>query len=229
MPLRYSFDARVRAAWQTQLTTAKQTPGLLQLLMQQRHNLLPRFAAAYDALRTLPRRLRRHLQRHWRQSLAGLALGLALGQGGVLADTIDVDGTTCTLINAIVTANTDSDTGGCVQTGTSEAADTLMLQHGSIHTLTAVDNNTYGPTGLPVINSEITIAGDGSTIRRSGGAPSFRILAVNAAGNLTLKETTIRGGIASGGSAPDDRGGGIFTEDGTVTLVKSTVSGSSAF
>src|SRR5215470_6359006 len=123
--VRYPFDAHVRAAWQTQLTAAKQTPGLLRLLVQQRHNFLPRFAAAYHQLRALPRRLRRRLQRHWRQSLAGLALGLTLGQSGVLADTINVDGTTCTLVNAIVTANTDSNTGGCAQTGTSEAADTL--------------------------------------------------------------------------------------------------------
>jgi hypothetical protein len=56
-----------------------------------------------------------------------IALLLALGHDAALADTINVDGTTCTLINAIVTANTDSDTGGCVQTGVSEAADTVVL------------------------------------------------------------------------------------------------------
>src|SRR5262245_12515079 len=110
--------ASLRAAWQTQLTAAKHRPGLLPLLVQQRHTVLPRFAEAYRQLRTLPRRVRRYLQRHWQQSLAGLALGIALGQGLALADTINVDGTTCTLINAIVTANTDSDTGGCEETGT---------------------------------------------------------------------------------------------------------------
>src|SRR6185369_17114355 len=101
------------------------TPGLLPLILRRRHELLPRFAAAYRQLRALPRRVRRHLQRHWRQSLAGLALGIVLGQGTVFADTINVDGTTCTLINAIVTANTDINTGGCVQLPTATAgADT---------------------------------------------------------------------------------------------------------
>src|SRR6185369_10775291 len=94
-------DARTRAAWQTQLAMAKQRPGVLPLLVQQRAPVLSRFATVYRALQTLPRRLRRRLQRHGRQSLAGLALGLVLGQGSVLADTISVDGSTCTLIDAI--------------------------------------------------------------------------------------------------------------------------------
>src|SRR5262249_48856093 len=158
----------------------------LSLLVQRCHPLFPRFAAAYHALRALPRRVRRRWQRHGRQSLAGLALGLALGQGAGFADIITVDGTTCTLIDAITTANTDSNTGGCVQTGTSEAADTVVLQPGSVHTLTAVDNNISGANGLPVISSEITIAGHGSTIQRDGGAPSFIIFHVISTGNLTL-------------------------------------------
>jgi hypothetical protein len=41
------LDARVRAAWQTQVVAAKKTPGLLSLLVRQRHALLPRFATAY--------------------------------------------------------------------------------------------------------------------------------------------------------------------------------------
>src|SRR5262245_48307603 len=109
------LDARVRAAWQTQLSAATKTPGLLRQLMQQRQTLLPRFATAYGYLRALPRRLRRRLQRHGKQSLAGVALLLALGGSKVWADTINVDGTTCTLLNALTTANTDTDTGGCVQ------------------------------------------------------------------------------------------------------------------
>lgn len=76
-----TLDARVRAAWQTQVGAAKKTPGLLSLLVRQRHALLPRFATAYHQLRALPRRRRRHWQRHWHASLGGLALLLTLGQG----------------------------------------------------------------------------------------------------------------------------------------------------
>jgi hypothetical protein len=205
-------DSRVRAAWQSQVAAAKQTPGLLPLLTRQRHELLPRFAAFYHQLRRLPRRLRRHWQRRGRQALAGVALLLALGQGLALAakiqvDKIQVDGITCTLINAIVTANSDVNTGGCVQLPSATAgADRIVLQHRSVHTLTEVNNVTYEATGLPVVTSEITIKGSGSTIERSSAAPDFRILAVSHLGKLTLKHTTISGGVASGPSG----GGGIF-------------------
>jgi hypothetical protein len=37
-------------------------------------------------------------------------------------------------------------------------------------TLTAIDNSTYGPTGLPVISTVITIAEQGSMIAQDGGA-----------------------------------------------------------
>src|SRR4051812_25573647 len=159
-------DSHIRAAWQSALAAAKHTPGLLPLLVRQRQELLPRFAAVYQHLRELPRRLRRHLQRHGKYALAGVALVLTLGPGAAWADMINVNGTTCTLINAITTANTDVNTGGCVQIGTVSAADTIVLQPSSVHTLTAVNNSTFGDTGLPVVTSEITIEGQGGTIQR---------------------------------------------------------------
>lgn len=214
-------DARTRAAWQTQVAAARQTPGLLALLVQQRHGLLPRFATAYHQLRALPKWLRRRLQRHWHASLGGLALLLTLGQAPALAVTINVDGTVCTLVDAITAANTNALVGGC-DGSASTGADTLVLQPSSVHTLTAVNNIRHGLTGLPVVSSEITIEGHGSTIQRSSGAPEFRLLAVNATGDLTLKETTLSGGIAA------RYGGGIFSYGGTVTLSGSTVSGNTA-
>ena len=62
--------------------------------------------------------------------------------------------------------------------------------------LTTVNNSTYGPTGLPVIRSVITITGQGSTIARHSEAPQFRLFAVNSTGALTLNETTVSGGYA---------------------------------
>src|SRR3954468_9171006 len=100
-------DARTRAAWQTQVAAARKTPGLLPFLVRQRHKLLPCFALAYHRLRALPRRVRRRLQRHWHVSLGGLALLLTLGQTPALAVTINVDGTVCTLVDAITAANTN--------------------------------------------------------------------------------------------------------------------------
>ncbi|MCP5097453.1 MAG: hypothetical protein GY943_18055, partial [Chloroflexi bacterium] len=66
-------------------------------------------------------------------------------------------------------------------------------------TLTAVYGSThYGANGLPDISSQITIEGNGSTIERDSGAPSFRILAVAQLGELTLNEATISGADKSG-------------------------------
>jgi len=127
LPVRSTIDARVRAAWQEQVAAVRNTPGLASALLQQRQELLPRFAACYTQLRALPRRARRALQRKWKLSLAGVALLLALGQEPVLAATINVSGG-CSLINAITAANTDTATGGCPQ---GSGADTITLPAGT--------------------------------------------------------------------------------------------------
>ncbi len=53
----------------------------------------------------------------------------------------------------------------------------LVLQPGATYKLTAVNNNWYGPNGLPPIDNAITIVGNGDTIgaarrraRRSSGS-----------------------------------------------------------
>ncbi len=151
--------------------------------------LWPRFAGYYQGLTRLPRRLRRALQRRWRRSLGGIALLCALGQAPALAATINV-GAGCTLVDAITAANNNAPTGGCAA---GSGGDTIIIPlfFDAPPPLTAVNNNTYGPTGLPVITSEITISGGGfnSPIARDSSAPEFRILAVGATGNLTLQNT----------------------------------------
>jgi hypothetical protein len=76
-----------------------------------------------------------------------------------------------------------------------------------------------GDTGLPPINSEITIEGNGHVIRRDSAAPRFRLLAVRNSGNLTLKEVTL-----SGGDAKYISGGAIYNH-GTLTIYDSTLTG----
>ncbi len=178
--------------------------------------LWPRFAGFYRALARLPRKARRALQRRWRRSLAGLAFLLALGQAPALAATISVGGG-CNLVDAITAANSDAQTGGCTA---GSGTDTLALPAQSTHTLVTVNNSTHGPTGLPVITSELTIDGNLSTITRDS-ALEFRILAVGDSGNLTLQDTKV-----SGGAAPE--GGGIDNA-GILTLRNSTVEGNSAY
>jgi hypothetical protein len=152
--------------------------------------------------------------------LAELALLLALWHSSGLAATIPVDGTACTLAAAITAANIDAESGDCPA---GSGADTLVLPVGGTLTLTGVDNSTYGETGLPVVTSTITIAGQGSMLQRDTTATDFRILAVGGGGDLTVEALTLRGGIAE-----PFRGGGVANYGGSLTLTNSTVSGNSA-
>jgi hypothetical protein len=185
--------------------------------------ILPHVAGYYTQLHALPRRVRRVLQRQWRLPLAGVALMLALRQQPGQTTTIPVRAD-CTLVDAITAANTDTATGGCPA---GSGADTIVLPAGSMQTLTEINNDTYGPTGLPVISSAVTIAGQGSTIARASSAPEFRILAVNSMGDLTLNETTVSGGRVFG-DFPINRGSGVLNDGGTVALTHSTITGNSS-
>jgi hypothetical protein len=211
------------AAWQAQVAASVKTPGLLPEVMRGRSELFPHFTAYYAQLWALPRRVRRALQRQWQQPLAALALWLALGQSPVQAATIPV-GDSCTLAAAIAAAITDTATGGCPA---GSGADTIVLPAGSTHILTSANNRTYGATGLPVISSAITIEGKGSTIARATHAPAFRLFAVSRTGELTLKETTVSGGVVRTGSPPFNNGGGMANFGGTLTVLNSTIAGNS--
>ena len=194
-------DPRVWAAWRAQVAAVAQHGPMHRQLLAHERELWPRFAAHYTRLRACPRRVRRAVQRQWRQSVAGIALLLTLGGVPALAATINVGGA-CTLLQAIRAANTDTATGGCPA---GSGADTLVLPVGSTQTLTAVQDTAYGPSGVPVISSPITIAGNGSTIQRDEDAPAFRIMTVNFVGELTLQETTItwEGSAVAGVTDPD--------------------------
>ncbi|WP_327153108.1 hypothetical protein [Streptomyces tubercidicus] len=85
---------------------------------------------------------------------------------------------------------------------------TLILAPGCVYALTAP---------LPSIQNAMNILGNGATLTRSGAAPAFRILKVDAVGKLSLHLTTISNGDASG-----DFGGGI-RNDGTLNVVHSAI------
>jgi hypothetical protein len=105
-------------------------------------------------------------------------------------------------------------------------ANTIALEAGT-YTLTAVDNTTDGPNGLPSITSEflLTIQGpwaESTLIEREASAPLFRLIQVAATGTLTLEELTLQGGQVS------NPGGGGINNSGSLTLTNSTLSGNSA-
>jgi hypothetical protein len=107
-----------------------------------------------------------------------------------------------------------------------EPSATIELAADCTYELTEVDNETFGPTGLPVIASAITIVGENSTITRDSDADPFRIFAVAATGSLTLDGVTVSNGHASGDGLAVF-GGGIYNL-GTLNLTGSTVSGNHA-
>jgi hypothetical protein len=105
-------------------------------------------------------------------------------------------------------------------------AKSLCLAAGSTYTLTAVNNTSDGPNGLPTIpsGSSITLYGNGATITRDSGAPNFRLFRVASGGSLTLDHLTVSGGNPGSGY----NGGGIRNL-GTLTLNNATVSGNTAY
>src|SRR5262249_53187348 len=101
-----------------------------------------------------------------------------------------------------------------------------------------------GPNAYPVVNSTITIVGNGATIARDPNAPPFRLFTVAgpdiqatpgypSTGSLTLRNLTLSGGLARGGNGADGGGGGaglggaIFSA-GAVSMENVTLSGNQA-
>ena len=99
------------------------------------------------------------------------------------------DDNLCSLVGAIINANTDSTSGdaGCAA---GSGADTLVLPGNVTFTLNRVNNEFVGPQRPPrVILSTITIEGNGSTITRASAAPRFRFFQIgnfNLTGSLAL-------------------------------------------
>jgi hypothetical protein len=114
---------------------------------------------------------------------------------------------------------------------------TLTAPTTSPYVLTAVDNTTAGPTGLPVISGgtkkvaadNLTIIGNGDTVERStaSGTPDFRLFDVASGASLTLNNLTLQNGyeLGSGSSA---EGGAIYNR-GTLVLSAVTVQNNTAF
>src|SRR5688572_18572129 len=101
-----SADTSVLSAWQEQVAKAVENPELKREIERRGYAVFSRFAGHYRRLRALPRHMRRSLQRQWKQSLAGVALALALGSGPALADIIPAGVGGCTLVDAVIAANT---------------------------------------------------------------------------------------------------------------------------
>jgi hypothetical protein len=168
--------------------------------------------------------------------MLGMLLGLLgswqMGHAAEFTCPAGESGVTC-LIAAIKEANANGE------------ANTIRLQAGT-YTLTAVDNTTDGPNGLPSVTSTLTIQGAGAeatSLERAPSTPLFRLLHVATTGGLTLEGLTVRGGNVGlsrfGGGLFNrgvlalehttvshnaaDGGGGLFNGGGVVTIARSTI------
>jgi Divergent InlB B-repeat domain len=170
--------------------------------------------------------------RGWR--FGGLCLGLLVATSGVPADATTfapgcsgVQGNASALVSDMALANA---VGG---------SNTINLSAGCIYDLKAVDNNWYGPNGLPPVANRLTIEGHGATIARDPTAAPFRLFYIGAdpsspgtedytspgAGSLTLDEVTLSHGLAQGGDANGGGGGagmgGAIFNQGALTVTRS--------
>ncbi len=226
------INRTVLVGWQNQLAQAAKKPWLASFLLRHGGRLLRRFVSFYQRLCALPRAKRRTLARKLSLPLAGMALMLALSQASTVhaatiwvnstSTTVDSDDGKCTLVEAILAANNDTASG--TKTGECAAgngADMIELPTNKTIKLTSVNNSTFGPTGLPVITSKITIEGNGTKIEGTG--PNFRILAIASNGNLTLNNSIITGGVLLPDDRPNNNGAGVANYQGTVAINNSKI------
>ena len=112
------------------------------------------------------------------------------------------------LIAAIAAANTNG-----------EPANTIRLSPGT-YTLTAIDNDTHGPNGLPSVTSTLTIRADvdGSDviILRAATAPSFRLLHAGSGAVLNVHGITLSGGDLTGSPGGAGNGAALYMAGGQV-------------
>ena len=111
-------------------------------------------------------------------------------------------------------------------------SNTIALAPASTFKLSAVENQTFGPTGLPIIavGDDLTIVGSGNIIQRSSrtGTPAFRLFAVDSGGSLSLKNLTLSGGLALSSSDAVATQGGAIRSQGALNLNGVTVQDSVA-
>ena len=104
---------------------------------------------------------------------------------------------------------------------------TINLEPGT-YTLTTINNEDFGPSGLPSIIGEININGGNAKatiIERDENAPGFRIIHIEDSGKLSINGLTIKGGGVD--VRPGGAGGGI-ANGGTLTVTQSVIARNSA-
>jgi uncharacterized repeat protein (TIGR01451 family) len=145
---------------------------------------------------------------------------------------VDPNDGKCTLIEAIIAANTDAPSGNALgECAGGNGADVIHLRALTPpYTLVAVHNTDHGANGLPPITSDITIDGADAVIQRldSIAVPPFRLFFVETTGRLVLNHTVLLNGRALTGVSSDAFFGGAIFNLGRLELDFSAVGNSAA-
>lgn len=160
---------------------------------------------------------------------------LTLFSNSSSAATINVECDVTALVNAVTTAEANGE------------SDTLNLANNCRYLFTAANfdgmaaSRALGASALPLINSEMTINGNGSIIERAESAANFRHIVVDTDGNLSLNKLSFLNGRAEGGvldrspafllgSTGFGRGmpGGSIATNGSLTLSQCTFNNNQA-
>ena len=126
-------------------------------------------------------------------SLIVATISAELGLQSSHAATIYVDNNTCSLSNAIIAANMDTSSKGCIA---GDGSDVIELP---------ADSNITLNSALPTIETSITINANGSTIERSNDSIDFSIFRATD-GEFILNDAIISNGRSYGGG----KGGGLY-------------------
>ncbi len=155
-------------------------------------------------------------------SVAALTLGM---QQSASAAVFDVDNSTA-LIQALTDANANGEADVInLAAGTYTLTDVASEQIDLVEytdpdgTVTIFEDDIYGPNGLPLIESEVTIkASSGAAVIERSGAEVFRFFHVRPGATLELEGVTLRGGRSDPdrGREQSRKGGAILNQGTTV-------------
>lgn len=159
---------------------------------------------------------------------AGLFLAPAPSQAATIAvnttaDILNAIDGLCSLREAVINANTDSQTWADCAAGA--GADILALPAGTYSFALAGADEDASATGDLDVTSEINIEGAGAGTTAIDAQGLDRVFDVMVGGNLTLRDVTITGGDAEAGSFVF--GGGVLN-DGLLELVDAAIVGNNA-
>lgn len=128
---------------------------------------------------------------------------------------VDPNDGKCTLVEAIIAANTDAPSGNAAgECAGGSGADAIYLRALTPPYIFTTAHNTFrGPNALPPITSDITIYGAGAVIHRSFavGTPAFRLFVVDASGRLVLDHVDVRSGSSTSGFCTRHYSAAAFT------------------